>query len=565
MATDHLPIFGELLLEDALPAELDAGDAHRRALDVLARIFAIPFGLWDARRDCWLCRPDDQPACDATGLIELFRTITERSRPEIIAYEEPLAVLALPLPGDDDTAVAVSAFLTRPLGPGEDVSVSAASLGLEPGRTTVWAWRQNPWHPDALVKTAGLAAEHLAALRRMERLEDESQNLSANLASTYEEITLLYRLTQNLKLSHSDTELGQVAMEWMEEVVPAEGFALQLLPVADGERSLAKPPRTQAELVSFGCCALDNEAFARLIDYLRFSERIPDDFSKANQPVVINRNVTAAGDWPFDEIRELIAVPLVEGENTFGWLAALNHVDGGEFGTVEASLVSSVAAILGIHSGNIELYRQQEELLAGVVRALSSAIDAKDPYTCGHSDRVARISVRLAQEMDCDAEAVKKIYLSGLLHDVGKIGVDDHVLRKPDKLSDEEYEHIKSHVTTGHRILSDLRKMGDVLPVVLHHHESWDGRGYPSRLLGDEIPLAARIVAVADSFDAMGSNRPYRRGMPDEKIDAILRSGAGKQWDPAVVDAFFRCRDDVRHIAEESVGAALRGGPSAGE
>jgi len=204
--------------------------------------------------------------------------------------------------------------------------------------------------------------------------------------------------------------------------------------------------------------------------------------------------------------------------------------------------------ILGIHSGNIDLYRQQSELLTGIVRALTSAIDAKDPYTCGHSDRVARVAVRLAQELGCDPKSLNTIYLSGLLHDIGKIGVNDAVLRKPGKLTVAEYEHIKTHVQIGHRILFDLRKLDDVLPVVLHHHESWDGQGYPQQLPADKIPLAARIVAVADAFDAMGSDRPYRKGLPEEKIDEILRAGAGKQWDPEVIEAFFRARDDLHDV-----------------
>jgi HD-GYP domain-containing protein (c-di-GMP phosphodiesterase class II) len=135
-----------------------------------------------------------------------------------------------------------------------------------------------------------------------------------------------------------------------------------------------------------------------------------------------------------------------------------------------------------------------------------------------------------------------------LLHDIGKIGIDDSVLRKPGGLTDEEYEHIKGHVSIGHRILIDLKKMDDVLPVVLHHHESWDGSGYPGHLPSEAIPRSARIVAVADAFDAMSSDRPYRKGMADEKIDAIFREGAGKQWDPEVVAALFRARDDLRKI-----------------
>jgi HD-GYP domain-containing protein (c-di-GMP phosphodiesterase class II) len=152
--------------------------------------------------------------------------------------------------------------------------------------------------------------------------------------------------------------------------------------------------------------------------------------------------------------------------------------------------------------------------------------------------------------MGCGKDFLNTIYLSGLLHDIGKIGISDAVLRKPGKLDDAEYEHIKTHAEIGHKILIDLKKLDEVLPVVLHHHESWDGQGYPHHLPGLQIPLAARILAVADAFDAMSSDRPYRKGMPDGKIDDILRAGAGSQWDPDVVDAFFRARDEIQQIVD---------------
>ncbi|NQT16114.1 MAG: HD-GYP domain-containing protein, partial [Planctomycetes bacterium] len=354
--------------------------------------------------------------------------------------------------------------------------------------------------------------------------------------------SLLYRVTQNLKLSQSDEELGQVALEWMGEVVPAAGLAIQLLPV-EGEREddpLTSHVRTKPVLLSLGQCPVDNEEFSRLVDLL--------GLRSGNRPTVLNPRVTGDASWPFPAVRELIAAPMAEGENLFGWLAAFNHVSGEEFGTVEASLLSSVAAILGIHSGNIELYRQQSEMFSGIVRALTSAIDAKDPYTCGHSDRVAQVAVRLAQELDCDQKTVDTIYLSGLLHDIGKIGIDDHVLRKPGSLTDEEYEHIKKHVQIGHRILTGMKKLDDVLPVVLYHHEAWNGKGYPRQLAGETIPLPARIVAVADSLDAMGSDRPYRKRLSAERIDGIFTSGSGVQWDSAVVDAMFRIRPEIEAI-----------------
>ncbi len=125
------------------------------------------------------------------------------------------------------------------------------------------------------------------------------------------------------------------------------------------------------------------------------------------------------------------------------------------------------------------------------------------------------------------------------------------MLRKPGKLTPAEYDHIKTHAEIGHKILCDIKQLEDVLPVVLHHHEQWNGKGYPRGLSGADIPYLARIVAVADSFDAMGSDRPYRPGMSDEKLDAILREGAGSQWDAEVVAAFFRARDAIREIAHQ--------------
>jgi putative nucleotidyltransferase with HDIG domain len=292
------------------------------------------------------------------------------------------------------------------------------------------------------------------------------------------------------------------------------------------------------------------------VDVAQFSELIADlGLAVPNQPIVVNRSITSRLDWPLPQVRQMIAVALSDGEHVFGWLAAFNHKSNGEFGAVEAGLLSSVAAILGIHSGNIDLYRQQSELLTAIVRSLTSAIDAKDSYTCGHSDRVARIAVRLADELGCDAKTMETLYLAGQLHDIGKIGIDDDVLQKAGRLSADEYEHIKQHVEIGHHILHDLAKLEEVLPVVLHHHESWNGCGYPNKLDSEQIPLAARILAVADAFDAMSSDRPYRKSMADDNVDRILQAGSGQQWDPQVIDAFFRVREDIRRICREEEAA----------
>jgi HD-GYP domain-containing protein (c-di-GMP phosphodiesterase class II) len=169
---------------------------------------------------------------------------------------------------------------------------------------------------------------------------------------------------------------------------------------------------------------------------------------------------------------------------------------------------------------------------------MSSAIDARDPYTQGHSERVAKLGYEIAKILGISESACQEIYLAGLLHDLGKIGVPDHILHKAGALTDEEFAVIKQHPEIGHRIIERLGKLHFVLPGVLHHHERWDGKGYPHALKQESIPLMARILAVADSFDAMTSSRPYRGAMPIERAAAVIRDGAGQQWDTAIVDCF---------------------------
>ena len=177
-----------------------------------------------------------------------------------------------------------------------------------------------------------------------------------------------------------------------------------------------------------------------------------------------------------------------------------------------------------------------------------STIDAKDAYTRGHSERVALVAKILAEQLGLTASESEDIHLSGLLHDIGKVGVDDRILRKESPLDANEFEQIKKHPEIGCRILSGLVNLEHVLPGVRHHHESFDGNGYPEQLQGEEIPLMARILAVADSYDAMGSDRPYRAGMPLDRIESIFRENKGPQWDPRVIGAYFEARVQIRKL-----------------
>jgi len=201
---------------------------------------------------------------------------------------------------------------------------------------------------------------------------------------------------------------------------------------------------------------------------------------------------------------------------------------------------------------------EQSELFTGFLQSLLSAVDAKDHYTAGHSNRVARVSVCLARQMGLSPAERDTLYLAGLLHDIGKIGIDDQVLNKPGRLTTEEFDQIKQHPQLGCDILQSVKQLDCVLPAVLHHHEAWDGSGYPHGLEGTDIPQMARILAVADAWDAMSSARPYRRQVLSEsKIDTILHQGAGRQWDPKVIDAFFAIQQEIRREASGSGVAIL--------
>ncbi len=188
---------------------------------------------------------------------------------------------------------------------------------------------------------------------------------------------------------------------------------------------------------------------------------------------------------------------------------------------------------------------------------MTATIDAKDHTTGGHSERVARMAVRLGKQMAVPETVLGDIYLAGILHDIGKIGIQDSVLQKPDKLTVEEFEHLKQHVIIGDRIISNLKPFHHLRPGVRNHHERWDGNGYPDGLSGSATPLLARLLAVADSCDAMLSPRPYRDAMPITKMEAILLQGAGSQWDPSIVDHFMECRDDLYSICFEGSGETI--------
>lgn len=188
---------------------------------------------------------------------------------------------------------------------------------------------------------------------------------------------------------------------------------------------------------------------------------------------------------------------------------------------------------------------QLQQALDGALSALVSALDAKDPYTAGHSTRVAELATFMATRLGMSSDEAEVLRRAGLLHDVGKIGIDDAVLRKHGDLTDQEFRAMKRHPVIGYEILKEINPFEPLLPAVLHHHECWDGTGYPAGLRGDEIPRLAQIIAVADAFDAMTSDRPYRKAMSPARVREIFERGAGRQWAPDICMILLESLDEA--------------------
>lgn len=454
--------------------------------------------------------------------------LRDQSGPKVIALESGLTFYSLPLPPlHGKSAVALGWVRLRPDRRPDDLVLAAVEAGWTKRRVDEWLREQPYATPELVQKLLDSTWVRFRSESKEKQLRDELVDVAEQIEQTYEEITLLHSLTGNLELTRSPDELAELCLSSVRDLTQAEGAAIWI-----------EDHFGEFRFLTDGQLPLDERGLARLCTRC--------DRCDWSRPFVKNRIAGTPLERELPNLRNFVLCSIGDPGQQFGWLIHCNAPR--EFGSVQASLLQSIARILGTHLRNRELFQQNEDLYMSFVRSMVSTIDAKDAYTRGHSERVALVGKVLAEQLGLSSQEADDIHLSGLLHDIGKVGVDDRILRKQSRLDDDEFEQIKKHPEIGCQILAGLANLERILPGVRNHHESFDGSGYPDGLKGEEIPLMARILAVADSYDAMGSNRPYRAGMPLERIEAIFHENAGPQWDPRVINAYFTARVEIRKL-----------------
>jgi HD-GYP domain-containing protein (c-di-GMP phosphodiesterase class II) len=276
---------------------------------------------------------------------------------------------------------------------------------------------------------------------------------------------------------------------------------------------------------------------------LKIGEGIAGWVAQTGEAVIVDN---VQDDWRFcsvaDRISEyqthtLLAVPVRVGSRTVGVLQAVNK-QVGTFSSEDRDLLMSLAHQVAPAIENSQMYEMMRDTFYGVSMALAEALEKRDYYTGGHTNRVSTYCMAIAGQLGLGEKEMETLWLSSILHDVGKIGVLDSVLQKPGRLDEKEFAIMSMHSQYGSEILSHIKSLREIVPGVRAHHEQFNGSGYPDKLAAEEIPLIARIISVADAFDAMTSDRPYRKALSRKEAFSELERNKGRQFDPDIVDAF---------------------------
>ncbi|MFH1859789.1 MAG: HD domain-containing phosphohydrolase [bacterium] len=371
----------------------------------------------------------------------------------------------------------------------------------------------------------------------MDTTNSELSLMTQKLLETYEELTLIYDLVSRIG---GMIDLPKVFDEIMDEAITtskAKWGGILLINELNGKLELKTSKGT-------------GEIPQKLIEYSCEKGLI-------NQAIHENRSIINKEMDVF-----ILVVPLRLKDKQIGVICLGDKIDGDSFYSTEMKLIETMGFIVSFVIENARLYTSLQQLFFSAVESLSFAIDEKDPYTHGHSRRVTQYSLEIAQSLGLSEEEKTILKLAAVLHDVGKIGISEAILHKKGKLDYEDWEEIKQHPMKGVHILQPMeesqiitssveikfKNIHDIIAGVKHHHERYDGTGYPEHLCGKDIPFISRIIAVADAYDAMTSDRAYRKGMSNSDACLELESNAGWQHDPAIVKVFLRLKGNYSDV-----------------
>jgi HD-GYP domain-containing protein (c-di-GMP phosphodiesterase class II) len=356
--------------------------------------------------------------------------------------------------------------------------------------------------------------------------ELEKKMLVKETLEKYKEITLLYNIAEKVSACLDLKEVAKLAIDETMKFIDGTGASIKLLNDETGQFET---------IISFG-----SESDTKT---LRPGEGIEGNVFTSGMAEIVNdvysdARYVACGS----KVSSIICSPLKVKDKVIGTIK-ISSDEPINYMAEHLKLLCTIASQAASAIENARLYDELKETFFTVVHALAETIEKRDPYTGGHTNRVMDYSLAIGKELGLSEDEMTNLRLSAILHDIGKIGVRDSVLLKEGKLTDEEFTAIKMHSIYGEQILKHVKQMRDVIAGVKYHHERYDGRGYPDGLKGEEIPITARIIAVADTFDAMTSDRPYRKGLSLDIAFEELRKHSGTQFDAKVVEVFLKAHE----------------------
>lgn len=355
----------------------------------------------------------------------------------------------------------------------------------------------------------------------------EIRDLNKKLSERLTEMTTLYETVKITVSSLDPDEVLSSVFNGAAKTLKANAGSLMLLDPEEGVLTIKRAH------------GLDEEVIRKT--RIKLGEGIAGRVAQSGDPMIFHGKVDspqAKGRMKYSKVNSICA-PLKTRKGIVGIINLSRREDSEPFTKDNLTLLSTMAHEAASAIENAGLYKDLHEGYLSTIRALTSALEVKDHYTRGHSDAVARYAVKIAKRLDLSPHEIEGIEVAAILHDIGKIGIQEAILNKPGKLDDEEWKEVKKHPESSLKILDGINFPWDIKPIVYAHHERYDGKGYPRGLKGIEIPLGARILGVADLYDAMTSDRAYRKGLSKETVIEELKRVAGTQIDPGIAEVFI--------------------------